>query len=103
MSAEKTVAADITAQMRRVGAGAGRVSVEMTHAQYSAIATAMCIASFDPYLSADVKAEFVKLRELLINAPLVGLMDEPVQTCDVHSTEFDNPICTVCKTDTSED
>lgn len=70
MSAEK-----IETPMSRVGVGEGRVSVEMTHEQYGSIATALILASFDPYISAEVKAEYAKLRELFTTAPLVGLSD----------------------------
>lgn len=73
MSAEMN--AEITEPMSRVGVGEGRVAVEMTHAQYGAIATALVLASFDPYIGEDVKAEYAKLREILINAPIVGLSD----------------------------
>lgn len=65
----------ISEAMSRVGAGDGRVSVEMTHEQFAAIATALVFASVDPYLTDDVKAEYAKVRELFITAPIVGLED----------------------------
>lgn len=71
MSANEKMNETIT----RVGVGEGRVSVEMTHEQFGALATALVFASVDPYLSADVKAEYARVRELLINAPIVGLSD----------------------------
>lgn len=61
--------------MTRTGIDADRVSVEMTHAQFGAIATALVFASVDPYLSPEVKAEYARVRELLINSPVVGLSD----------------------------
>lgn len=65
----------MTEEMKRVGVDEHRVSVEMTHEQFGAIATALVFASVDPYLSADVKAEYAKVRELFITAPFAGLSD----------------------------
>lgn len=61
--------------MTRTGVNEDRVSVEMTHEQFGAIATALVFASVDPYLSPEVKAEYARVRELLITAPFVGLSD----------------------------
>lgn len=82
MSADKTIkvtgemiAEEISADMKRVGVGTGRVSVEMTHTQYAAIVTALCLASCDSYIGESTRAEYAKVRELMISAPIVGLSD----------------------------
>lgn len=65
----------INQPMTRVGVGEHRVSVEMTHEQFGALASALVFASVDPYLSPEVKADYARVRELLISAPIVGLSD----------------------------
>lgn len=61
--------------MSRIGVGEDRLSVEMTHEQYGSIAAALMLVTLDRHLTPELVAEYTKLRELFIGAPIVGLSD----------------------------
>jgi len=88
--------------MTRTFHGDNRLSVEMSLEQHSTIYAALAVASTDSVLPLEVRHEYAALARLFGEAPIVGLTDYPTAKCDVHSTLFDDPKCTVCGTDTTE-